>query len=416
MKKYLNIKTIGIGILAVLIICLFLSKTIYSFNMPQVTATIPFSGKLSKTETASGIASWTEKEDVYIEISGKVEEVFVNEGDYVTVGQEILRLSFDYDDTKKKIEELNISRSKIELDIENIDLKIKKVESDIMAAQTERTREVKKAEENYECTNSLYQIGGITRSELESAEQNVQSTIEKYEKQIVELQNQIVGYNQDIKAKQLDLRNNSVQLKPYQDILSTNGRIIAPVDGTIGGLEASRGAILLANQTICAIGIGDEFTVNATLPLENSFVAVGDTCRLTNSTHSFNGTVSRVTPNEKNKTIQITVADANISPSETFSITFKKEGERTEKLVPNAAIQQDSNGYFLYKIKRRKGVLGDEYYTEKLTIYIGDSDNENTVILNDIGFFEPVVLSSSKSFDVGDTISLKNGGDFFAKD
>ena len=60
--------------------------------------------------------------------------------------------------------------------------------------------------------------------------------------------------------------------------------------------------------------------------------------------------------------------------------------------------------------------MGDEYYTEKLPIYIGDSDNTNTVILNDIGFFEPVVLSSNKPFSEGDTIVLKNGGDFFEKD
>lgn len=415
MSRYLNIKAIGIMILAILVLCLFLSKTIYSFNMPQITATIPFNGKLNKTETTNGIANWSEKESVCIEVAGKVEEVSVKEGETVYKGQELVRLSFNNDEMNK-IKELNIAHAKSELDIENIKIKTEKANADLTALKTEQAQEIKKAQDNYDRMNSLYIAGAIAQVEWETAEYNLKSTIDKYNKQVADLKNLMLTYNQDIKGKQLDLRNNDIQLARYNDILSTNGNIKAETAGIVGEIAISKGDIVTANQSVMTIGIGENFTIECSIPLENSFVAIGDTCEITNSTHSFEGIVDKIVSDEKTKTVSITVNDRNITPNESFSITFSKEGEQTEKLVPNGAIQQDSSGYFLYKISSRKGVLGDEYYTEKLPIYIGDSDNTNTVILNDIGFFEPVVLSSNKPFSEGDTIVLKNGGDFFEKD
>ncbi|QHI73537.1 hypothetical protein [Aminipila terrae] len=60
-------------------------------------------------------------------------------------------------------------------------------------------------------------------------------------------------------------------------------------------------------------------------------------------------------------------------------------------------------------------MLGKEYYVEKLKVYIGDNDNENTIITKGITFFEPVVLLCNKELSAGDTIILENEGDFFAE-
>lgn len=415
MSKYLNIKTIGIAILAILVLCLFLSKTIYSFNMPQITATIPFNGKLSKTETTNGIANWSEKEAVRIEVAGKVEEVFVKEGEPVYKGQALLRLAFNSDEMKK-MEELNIARAKLELDIENINIKMEKAKADMTALEADQAYEIKKAQDDYDRISGMYLAGAISQAEWETAEYNLKSTTEKYDKQAADLKNLMMTYKHDMKGKELDLKNNDIQLARYNGILSANGEIKAETAGIVGGIAVSKGDIVTANQSVMTIGTGEKFTVECSIPLENRFVAIGDTCKLTNSTHSFEGTVDKILSDEKTKAVSITVNNGSITPNESFSITFSKEGEQKEKLVPNGAIQQDSSGYFLYKISRRKGVLGDEYYTEKLPVYIGDSDNTNTVILNNIGFFEPVVLSSDKPFSEGDTIVLKNGGDFFEKD
>jgi len=370
MSKYLNIKTIGIGVIGLLALCLFLSKTIYSFNMPQVTATMPFSGKLSKTETATGIVSGAED-----------------------------------DDTQDKIDALLISHAKLQLDIENINIKIAKTSEDLAATRAEQEREVARLQTAYDRTRSLFEESAVSASEMETAEYNLQSAIAKYDKQISDFQNTLTTLNQDIRGKQLDIQNNELQMRPYEDIL-----------------EAANG----------------QPTITCSIPLENTFVAVDDECRLTNSFRSLKGIVSEITTGANNKNVTIIVPEDQSSssgpprfggasgasssaqtppePGESYTITFTKEGERNERLVPNGAVQQDSEGYFLYRIKQRKGVLGNEYFAEKVRIYIGDSDNTNTVIVNEIGFFEPVALSSNKSFEEGETITLKNAGDFFARD
>ncbi|MDR3295419.1 MAG: biotin/lipoyl-binding protein [Clostridiales Family XIII bacterium] len=416
MGKYCNIRTIGITVAVLLALCLFLSKTIYTFNMPQVTATIPFSGKLSKTETANGLADWAEKESVRTRLAGKVEEIYVRDGDLVSSGQPLFRLSFDDDDTLERISQLNISREKLELDMENINMKTDKANADMEALGAERERELKKAQDNYDRMRSLYQAGAAAQADFETAEYTLKTTADKYDKQFADLKNTLLTYGQDMKGKQLDLQNADAQLAPYRELLSADGVVKAESAGIVGEISISRGEYVTAAQETMTIGVSENFIVECTIPLENSFVAVGDECRLTNSAHSFKGSVEKLAAADKTKTVSISVAGDGIAPDESFSVTFSKEGEQSQKLVANGAVQQDGTGYFLYKIVRRKGTLGNEYTTEKLPIYIGDSDNENTVILNDIGFFEPVVLSSSKTFGEGDTILLKNSGDFFEKE
>ena len=419
MAKYLNVKTIGAVVLVFLALCFFLSKTIYSFNMPQVTATLPFSGKLNHTETANGVAGWREVEQVYFEsvsnAQGKAAELFVMEGDVVSQGQPLLRLTFDHNDTKKKINELNITRSKLELDLENINLKITQTDDKLASVLEEQNREMDKVQSAYDRAQTLYEAAASPTTDLETAAYNLATTKAKYEQQINDLQVSLSTYRQEIKAKELDLANNALQLAPYQELLAADGLITAPVAGTVETLRVEKGDLVNTNQVVLTLGLGQEFAVDCEIPLENSFIAVGDTCRLSNSKHSFNGVVEKIVPHDRDKTVSITVESDNITTGESFSVTFTKEGERNERLVANGAVMQDSDGYFLHKIKRRQGVLGDEYYPEKLRIYIGDSDDTNTVILNDIGFFEPVALSSNKAFEEGDTITLKNGSDFFAK-
>jgi hypothetical protein len=124
--------------------------------------------------------------------------------------------------------------------------------------------------------------------------------------------------------------------------------------------------------------------------------------------------VLRINPDERGKTVAIALVSEEVTAGETFSITFEKVSATTYTLVPNSALNQDNDGYFLYQVKRRSGMLGREYYLERQSVYIGDSDSKNTVIVRGVTFFEPVVLTSDKAVSVGDVVTLTNVGDFFA--
>jgi hypothetical protein len=147
--------------------------------------------------------------------------------------------------------------------------------------------------------------------------------------------------------------------------------------------------------------------------LDNNFITSGDVCELSNSSHVLKGTVKRIRPTAQGKTVSVSVAADDVGAGETFEVTFEKDSAASFTLVPNATINQDNDGYFLYQIKRRKGIMGEEYYVDRLDVFIGDSDYRNTAVVRGITFFEPVVLSSNKPLSAGLTVSLKNPGDFF---
>jgi hypothetical protein len=163
------------------------------------------------------------------------------------------------------------------------------------------------------------------------------------------------------------------------------------------------------------IGPGSEFELRCDISLENNFVLAGDICRMSNSERSLEGVVKSVTPGENAKTVKIAVTGQEVTAGETFTVRFEKKSEKTFILVPNGAVNQDSNGYFLYQIKRREGILGEEFYAQKMRVYIGDADDEHTAIMSGMGFFEPIAVFSDKPFEENETIKLKNEGDFFVE-
>ena len=172
-------------------------------------------------------------------------------------------------------------------------------------------------------------------------------------------------------------------------------------------------AALVILAFLASIGVGREFIVEAAISLDNNFVKSGDTCELSNASHVLKGTVWRVRPTAQGKTVSISVISEGVSDGETFEVTFEKSSAASFTLVPSNAINQDNDGYFLYRIKRRRGIMGDEYYLERLNIFIGDSDHQNTQVIRGITFFEPIVLVSNKALSAGITVTLKNPENFF---
>jgi hypothetical protein len=178
-------------------------------------------------------------------------------------------------------------------------------------------------------------------------------------------------------------------------------------------MNVKRGMYLSENTPMISIGAGNSFIVDCIVSEDNNFIIPGDTCNLYNASHEVTGVVSRVQPSSSGKTIRISVTSDDINAGENFEIQFEKQSSALFTLIPNGALNQDNDGYFLYQIKRGKGIMGEEYFIDRLTVYIGDSDYQNTVIIKGINFFEPFVLLSNKPVTAGDRIFLKNAEDFF---
>ena len=420
----LNRKTAGAVIFAILILLLFFSRTIYNYNMPEVTGTRPRRGSLSKLEISTGIASWAETETIYAVGAGVTGRVFVREGDAVEKDQILFEMDFDIPAAQRRLLETDNNIYRLETDIRATQLRLSNIRDALEAAYLEDlvpveqaltglagliALEFNKARTEYKNAQLSFELGLQSRNSVFNAENNLKAMFYKYETEADDLEHSIALKQMELVSLRLSREVIQEMVRDYRD----NAVIRAPESGIILELNAQRGKFFPENAFLVSIGIGSEFTVECSVSLDNNFINPGDTCELSNASHTLKGTVRRVRPSANSKTVTITVFSDNINDGETFIVAFEKVSEASFTLVPNSAINQDNDGYFLYQIKRRRGMMGEEYYVERLNIFIGDSDHQNTIVVRGIVFFEPVVLVSSKILSAGQTVSLKNPEDFF---
>jgi len=303
--------------------------------------------------------------------------------------------------------------------------------------------DIERAEASLYQLQQLFELGAASQQEIDDAKdrlndlqnraenleqiyqnQNADRT-ESFERQIYGLEHQLNMLNQDRQIRILDIealslqertvsRERENQIANYQstlDDISRNSVLLAPVDGVVTSLPISQGQHINANQRL--LTLGQNLVVESEIPLSNTFVTVGSTAILHNSSHRLNGVVTVISPTESAKTLTIVIESDSVTAGETFTIQFEARSSESFILVPNSAINRDSNGYFINQIRRRRGILGTEYFAERLGIYIGDSDTENTAVIRGINFFEPISIASDRAFVEGQTIRLRNESDFF---
>ena len=420
MKSVLNIKTVGAFFLLVLVLLLFSSRTIYGYNLPQVNAVKPENGRLSKLEMSTGILSWAEIQQVYAAVGGVYGEILAQEGDIVEAGQPLFRMEYDRDETERRLREIAATRAKLEIDLQNLDLRLERLDRSIQSSGYEvdnLNKEIDLARLALEDTTALYELGAISLRDLTAKEEALDALLTKRDKTQTDLSSDRASLSLERQAKQLELRNLSLQEEPYQKALAdyeAYAVIRAPASGQLLSLNAQKGARVNESALMAEIGTGQSFILECTISLENNFVLPGDTCELSNSAHTLKATVSRVTPTDRGKTVVISLPSDGLSAGETFDVLFEKQSETSYTLIPNGALNQDNDGYFVYQVKRRDGMMGKEYYLERVSVYIGDSDARNTAIVRGITFFEPLALTSNKSVEAGNVVKLMNEGDFFA--
>ena len=424
----LNKKTAGAIIFAVLLLLLFFSKTIYTYNMPEVTGTKPKRGSLSKLEISSGIASWAETEAIYAVSGGMAGRVFVREGDAVEKDQILFEMDFDIAAVERRYAEIGNNIGKLEADINGLRAKLGSIRTVLAATESGVEEpnaappaftgqagiialEISKAKLTLNDAQVSFEWGFLSRNDLVNAENNLKALLFKYSAEADDLALNLTSKLMDMENLKLSREAVKDQLRDYRN----NAVIKAPTSGVVLNLPVERGRYFQENALIVSIGVGREFFVECTISLDNNFVNLGDTCELSNASHVLNGTVRRIKPSiqGQGKTVSISISSDDVSDGETFDVTFEKNSAASFVLVPNSAVNQDNDGYFLYQIKRRKGIMGNEYYLTRLNIFIGDSDRQNTAVLRGLTFFDPIVLVSSKALSDGVTVSLKNPEDFF---
>jgi len=469
-------KIVSTCALLALVVLIFVSATIFNFNLPMVTAAMPVRGYLNHVELTTGIARYSETVEIATPVSGEITAVLVQEGEYVMAGTPLFEMDFRGadDEIRRRMEDANVNfaeqqenirvnRTRIQVENERTAINISNIlqQIDELFAETDRpeyvsrfeisqiTIEIERAEHELEIAEQMHEAGIFSAQELRNAQSNLENLrqrqsnaqavfdestaraaerlneqAENRRRQIRNLEHQLEMAHQDQRVRGLELeslliqestleREHSTRTQNYENALADfyESVITASASGVITQISINRGQHVSANQRLAALG--QNLVIETEISLANTFVTTGSTARLYNSAHGTDGVVTVVNPHERGKTVFIEFESDAVSAGDTFAIQFSARSAESFVLVPNNAVNRDGDGYFLNQVRRRRGILGDEFFTERLRVYIGASDAENTAIIHGITFFEPLAVTSDRPFSERETIRLRNEADFF---
>lgn len=458
------LKIIGLIIFIIFAALIFFSKTIYNYNVPLVTISIPKSGDIIKTEKTSGIAAWQNIDNQYSDTKGKITDILIKKGDLITIGQPLIKLTFDkkandtkIQDNNKKIQDINLNIKQIQLEIEGIYNKIASLEAKILEQNTKKYESskisesdiekskniIKQIEQNIEITKNLYNSGAVPKSDLDKLEEDLknaqldlknaldrqkdeldkQTKLEKdfYENIANTIKNhedEIESQNFLLKTKQLSIDNYNVQILQIQQDsteLDTNSTIYATKEGTVTELAVNVGQAIEGNTLILKMAQKESLIITAEVSKDNKFINLGDTVKLSSGDDKYEGIIDDIKTEEGKRNAKIKVQSEKIKDGQVFDVTFEKKYKDQKMILPNGAINKDNDGNYIYEIRKREGILGEEYYATVLRVIVGESDDTNTSITKGITFIEPIVIGSNKVFSNGETVQIKNEADIIAK-
>ncbi len=213
-------------------------------------------------------------------------------------------------------------------------------------------------------------------------------------------------YNMDIAALQGEIAD-------LNDVKSSKGCVTAKIDGYVSDILVATGqrttdtaAILLADKT-------SEYMFRFSITKEQSkYVQLGDSVELTlNSAESRKVTVTADYIAENTAggyDVMCRLGDAK-APIGSYGVAKRTvQGEMYSGAVAIDAVLNENGVYYLFTLNEKTGILGKEYYVEKLKVNIVDKNDRYAAIeAAAIGSDAQIVIFSSKELKQGESVRLQ---------
>lgn len=231
------------------------------------------------------------------------------------------------------------------------------------------------------------------RRDIASAQtlSNADATIDIYNIEIAALQNEISNLN-DVRGSQCS-------------ITSPTDGYVADILVSTGQRTADTAAMLITDTTAECIF---QFSITKE---EGKYIRLGDSIELTlNSTGSneIDVTADYVTENNTGGYDITCRMGAVKAPIGTYGMAKRTvQGELYSCAIPIDALYSENEVYYIYTFNEKTGILGSEYYVEKLKVNVTDKNDRYAAIEGTaIGADTQVIVFSSKELSQGESIRL----------
>lgn len=422
-------------------VCTLISKSVYTSRLPVVSTSSPESKYIEHRVEAEGIVIEGGKQAV-TSLSGlRVETVAVGIGDKIEEGDILFQV--DIEDLKRLIGEKQDKISALQEEINAL------LENKALAQEKKEIEEAR-AREDYDTTSRLENTdvgraqdryvraqqalddflndpGPMDEESRRQQEQALRDAVQEAaygeadakrdrDQAIKAAEREVEdilfpeGSDSALSVSQMNLAALKEELEPFTRILNEEGIIKSNIAGTVTDIFVSAGgrvpdgaAVLLTDDTLPC-----QFKVFLDKE-QKKYIGVGDSVFVKlDGGSSLETTVDyfmegQTIPGSFEVTIEL---PQNMGiPGLSGKIIYSKQGEKFECCISPEAVYKTDTRSYVYVLKSREGILGEEYYVEEVTVKV--IDQNDTWVAIESGALDKeskIITSADQEIHKGDVV------------
>lgn len=422
-------------------VCTLISKSVYTSRLPVVSTSSPESKYIEHRVEAEGIVIEGGKQAV-TSLSGlRVETVAVGIGDKIEEGDILFQV--DIEDLKRLIGEKQDKISALQEEINAL------LENKALAQEKKEIEEAR-AREDYDTTSRLENTdvgraqdryvraqqalddflndpGTMDEESRRQQEQALRDAVQEAaygeadakrdrDQAIKAAEREVEdilfpeGSDSALSVSQMNLAALKEELEPFTRILNEEGIIKSNMAGTVTDIFVSAGgrvpdgaAVLLTDDTLPC-----QFKVFLDKE-QKKYIGVGDSVFVKlDGGSSLETTVdyfmeSQTIPGSFEVTIEL---PQNMGiPGLSGKIIYSKQGEKFECCISPEAVYRTDTRSYVYVLRSREGILGEEYYVEEVTVKVIDQ-NDTWVAIESSALDKEskIITSADQEIHKGDVV------------
>lgn len=208
-------------------------------------------------------------------------------------------------------------------------------------------------------------------------------------------------YELDIKQIQAQLASLYALKKQKGEIKAESDGIISKIQVEVGGRTSDTAAVLMTDmQRPC------QFKFSITKE-QGKHVHLNDTVSLKlNGQSEMEVTVDYFTENMQNGYDLVCMLPEGVGkPGLSGTVQKSVQGEYHDLTLPVDVVTEESGGYFIYTLNEKEGILGSEYYVERLKVQVKDKNDRFAAIESGtISADTKVVIHTTKELKQGESV------------
>ena len=422
--------TIGFSVFVILmLVCTVISKSVYAYQLPMVSTLSPEEKYVEHTVEAEGIVIAGGERAVTYFPNLRIDSVLVHVGDRVEEGDVLLQI--DLTELEESMGQKRDEIAKVNLQINTIlenqaleqqkkDLELARAREDYDATARLEDTYVGRAMEDYvQAEEDLEEDPGddMLKDALQSAAYGEADAIAKRDEAVKQAGRRVEDIlmpdqaSSDLDIAKMEKEALLSQLEEYQQIMDTQGILTAPFGGVItdvsvsvGGRVPDTAVVLISDESLpCQLKVFLDKE-------QKKYVGLGDSLeiKLEGKSSKLDGTIDYLSESKSipgSYEALINLPEATGIPGLSGTITRSDLGEKYRLCIPPSAIYQKNDSFFVYVLKEREGILGQEYYIDEAVVKVIDQ-NENWAAIDDglLTKDSKIIASSTKEIKKGDVV------------